>query len=189
MLKKIGKINLLLFLTLSVLFAQSNRGGKISVQLSKKQVEVGEYFTLDIELSGVKGTPEFKLPNLNPLKLMNPNPSVSSQTTIVNGRMSSSRIYSYTLTATKSGKFQIPAFKISIEGRTVSSRPIALQVFKSGEADKAAGKPAFIKTFYSITNPYLNQEVTVRTKLYIRQGVQVNQGQISFGKEPSISGD
>ena len=104
-----------------------------------KIVELGEQFRLAFTLNA-KGQ-NLKLPELSDFDvLMGPSTSQSSSFQIVNGVSSQSVSFSYLfiLRAKKDGRFNIGPASINVNGTTVSSNPLTIEVVK-GSAKPSGG--------------------------------------------------
>ncbi len=104
-----------------------------------KVVELGEQFRLAFTLNA-RGQ-NLKLPELSDFDvLMGPSTSQSSSFQIVNGVSSQSVSFSYLfiLRAKKDGRFNIGPASINVNGTTVSSNPLIIEVVK-GSAKPAGG--------------------------------------------------
>ncbi len=104
-----------------------------------KIVELGEQFRLAFTVNA-KGQ-NLKLPELSDFDvLMGPSTSQSSSFQIINGVSSQSVSFSYlfVLKAKKDGKFTINPASINVNGTTVTSNPITIEVVK-GSAKPAGG--------------------------------------------------
>ena len=110
----------------------------ISADVSAPVVGVGEPFTLSVTVRNAEGAPTLpELPNFD-----NAGTSVSQSVEIVNGRISQSTVYSYTLIAKMEGTFTIPEIILASGGRTYRSSPVTLTVSKDAPA-KAKPKDPF----------------------------------------------
>jgi hypothetical protein len=149
-------------------------------------VEQGEIFSLSVEISGTRKRPTINFPQMSGFQVLNSNPSTSSSMSIINGKTSITQTYTYSLRANSAGNFQIPSFEIILSGKRIKSAPISMKVVKQITSEGAA--EVFLKNEISSANVYINQEVTVSTKLYIKDGVRIYNNNLSFEKEPLFSG-
>lgn len=178
----------ILYIFLVPLFLFAQKGIDLKVYVDKKVAEIEDQIELTIEINGTQKRPSIQLPKLNDFYTVNSIPSTSSNVSIVNGRMTQKVSYVYYLKPKRNGKLVIPSFTIQVEGAKVSSNAISVSVLKNANVNKTKSKAVFIQNSLSTTKPYINQEVTVSTKMYIRQGVRIYNNSISFNKEPAISG-
>src|ERR1700761_8322734 len=98
---------------------------KFTASVSKSQVGVGEQFEVDFTINGT-GT-RFTPPDLSAFQLLSgPNEAVSA--TVINGASTVSTTYSFILSATKEGTFNIPAAAIVVNGHTLISNSLKIKV-------------------------------------------------------------
>lgn len=94
-------------------------------------------------------------------------PSRSVSTTIINGQFSSESGYNYTLQPKKTGKLQIGAASIRVNGKTLRTSPITIEVLDSKQAagnDKA--DPIFMRAIASTEDGWVGQQILLDYKLY-----------------------
>ncbi len=100
-----------------------------------KQVAVGEQFRLSytINTDQAKGFRSGNIPDAFDV-LMGPSTSTQSSFQMVNGHTSSSTsiTYTYILSAKKNGNFTIPAARVTVDGKTITSSELHIKV--AGEA-------------------------------------------------------
>ncbi|MCK4569406.1 MAG: BatD family protein, partial [Bacteroidales bacterium] len=152
-------------------------------------VSVGDRFQLTYTVNAHGG--QFSGPRIKDFRVLSgPNISTSQSYQVINGKMSRSitASYVYYLQAFKEGKFEIPAASISIDGKTISSNPLSIEVLKgnappatvpknqqgtnasgntgqtSGQVD--VGDDVFLKAFISNKNPYQGEQLLVTYKIY-----------------------
>ncbi len=147
--------------------------------VDKNPVGLGDEFTLSFVLngSGMGGGQNLKLPDLAKFRMLSgPNQSTSMQW--VNGRMSSSVTYSYTLQPRELGKVTIGPASIVVGGNTLTSNSISLDVVKSAPkprqqaaAQDVSGQIAdnlFVKAVVSRTRAIQGDQINLTFKLYTR---------------------
>ncbi len=145
--------------------------------VSRNPVGVDETFTYELKVSGAtQSLPDVQLPPLDPFKILS-GPNQSSQFSMVNGAVSVSKSYSVVLLPRRTGKFTIPAVRVTHKGRTYLSNAIELEVTSSG-ALRGGGNPArpgakdsddlFIRAIPSKTTVYVNDQINVSYKVYFR---------------------
>src|SRR6185437_7461528 len=106
----------------------------------------------------------------------------SSQFNFVNGRSSSVVSYNYLVRAAQPGQYTIPAISASVDGKTVTSQPLKLNVLKNGEATPESaviGKNAFLKLVVPKNEAYLGEVLPLEIRLYARQGNLKQQPQLA----------
>ncbi|MGE4384324.1 MAG: BatD family protein [Endomicrobiaceae bacterium] len=95
--------------------------------VSATVVPLNEAFQLTISISGdSRSLPDFSAPTLKDF-----NTYASSQSknfSIVNGKISNTVNYVYTLGPKKTGKYEIPSFKLNYKGETYETQPIQITI-------------------------------------------------------------
>ncbi len=105
--------------------------------VDKNPVSVDDQFTYSLVLSnaGMNGGKNLRLSGLEKFHVLM-GPSTSSSMQIINGAVSSSVTYNYTLQPKDIGKFTIGAASIEAGGKTYSSNPITIEVVKGSAPQK-----------------------------------------------------
>ncbi|MBP8850951.1 MAG: protein BatD [Breznakibacter sp.] len=122
--------------------------------------------------------------------LMGPSTSQSSSIQIINGQMSRSVQFGFTyiLKASKEGTFTIPPATVVVNGNTIQSNSVQIQVLKNqgasqssaaggGESEIVESGSAFndedviVKTYLSKSSVYQGEAVVATTKIYTRIGL------------------
>lgn len=170
---------------------------KFSLSVDKNPVSRDEQFTLECTFSSSGGgsARNFKMPDLSKfLILSGPNQSTSMQ--IINGSVSSTQTYSFTLQARESGNFTIGPATIEAEGNQYTSNTIDITVTKgSGKPQQQqaqnqpdntvqVGNNLFLKTIVDRSRVYQGEQITVTYKIYTRVRI-VNYG---INKLPTMTG-
>lgn len=157
---------------------------KFIASLNKRQVAVGETFQVTFRLEDAQ-TREIEYPDFKNFQLLGgPNTSQSMQ--IINGQMSQSVSYSFYLSASNVGKFQIGSAKATVKGKTYSTDPITVTVVKGNPQPNAAQgsggnqgniskdvmaqikENVFLRATVSKANVYKGEPLTLTYKLYTR---------------------
>ncbi len=178
---------------------------QFTVSVDKKVIALNQSLTLTVQLTSgnmnIPGTPQ--LPSLDGFTIVS-GPNTSTSISFVNGRVSSSKSYSYILVPTKEGKLTIGSAVFNHNGKEYKTIPIEIEVVRSAVSQQPRQKPAppqaqqpgaqdqttdlnkliLLRVFVDKKNPYINEGVTVTYKLYTR--VQVRNYGIS--KPPTATG-
>lgn len=172
-----GVLFFILFIT-NFSFAQ-----KLTAQASKAKVAVGESFQISFSLNSSGSN--FKAPPLNDFNVYS-GPNQSTSMSYINGAMSQSITLSYIVAAKKEGKINIGPASVTVNGATIQSNSIGIEVVKGaanpqsqGNNNQAAQNPSapttenlndnlFVKTIVSKTKAYLGEQITVTHKIYTR---------------------
>ncbi len=169
---------------------------------AKNVVRIGERFNLIYNLNAEGNNfrgPEFK----NFQVLSGPHTSQSSSVQIINGKVSRSVDYTYTyvLTASEEGIFEIPEAQVNVDGEIFTSTAVKIQVIKGATsqpaqqgttskqkstsgADDDYSDDVFITVTASKRNPMQGEQIILTYKLYYR----INISAPEFNKEPSFKG-
>ncbi|MCK5765132.1 MAG: protein BatD [Bacteroidales bacterium] len=167
-------------------------------------VSVGDRFQLTYTVNARGG--QFSGPRIKDFRVLSgPNISTNQSYQVINGKMSQSITVSYVyyLQAFKEGKFNISAASIEIDGKTISSNPLSIEVIK-GNAPPASvpknqqatnasnntgqvdtGDDVFLKAFVNTNNPYKGEQIIVTYKIY---SAMLGISEIDFEKLTSFPG-
>ncbi len=122
--------------------------------------------TFQIQVSNATKSAPPAIPDVDGLSIRSlGTPSRSTQTTIINGSMSStsSVIYSYEVTPTRTGSFRIPPIAIEADGKQLETRAFDFVASKSETGDllfvEVAGKEKEI---------YVGQSLDLTLKIWVR---------------------
>lgn len=168
--------------------------------VDKSTVPLNGYFRLTVEISGPIGKiPKPELPNLSDFYVL-AGPSESSSYQFINGRISASKSWSYTLQPRKAGDFTIGAAKIQYKRETFRTEPIKITVYSSSAPKQSSPQPSqpaapqqipsaepeelFLRAVPNKTTLVQNDAVIVEYKLYFR----VNIGSYETTKIPQTTG-
>lgn len=162
---------------------------------AKSAVLSGEKFQLIYSIN--EEGEDLRLPPLNNFTiLMGPSVMTSSSTQFINGKVTSSKQYSYTyiLKCDKPGKYTIDAAQIMVKGKKYQSNNLTIEVVKDEGGNQASaqqdetqeGSNSFAKDdlFITVTNNkssiYQGEPLVLTTKIYTR----INLDNISDIKHP-----
>ncbi|OFY85099.1 MAG: hypothetical protein A3F72_04970 [Bacteroidetes bacterium RIFCSPLOWO2_12_FULL_35_15] len=176
--KKIGYIIFIFLFTSNVIIAQ-----KFVAQTSRTKVAAGETFQIQFSLNA-NGS-NFKAPALNDFDVYS-GPNQSTSMSYVNGTMSQSVTLSYVIAGKKEGKFTIGPASVTVNGATIQSNSIVVEVSKGnantqnqGSGNQAPQNPSapttenvsdnlFVKTVVNKTKVFQGEQVEVSHKVYTR---------------------
>ncbi len=147
---------IILFLLVNIVFAI------VPASIDRNNIQVGQTFTLNIDVSNTNGTPEIDTLRNNFDILGTSN---SSQMSIINGHMNSQKSIMVTLSPKNPGKQQIPAIKV---GNDVTN-PITIDVSKTPQSIIPKGdtkSQVFIDVSLDSSSTYVNVPVVYSLKLY-----------------------
>ncbi|MDD3266258.1 MAG: BatD family protein [Burkholderiales bacterium] len=146
----------------SLMLISANSWAAINAIIDKTIVEQGQPVNLTITVTSIGASPD-----LSPLQkdFQIVGKSTSSQTSIVNGSVSSQTNISLSLIPNHSGKVVIPSIKIDKD----VTKPITIEVTKNSNAKTAnlPDKAIFLKTSIDKTSSYVGVPVILSVKLYL----------------------
>lgn len=161
---------LLVLCGFSFLIAETWAAPPVQGRLQKSLVGLGETVSLEIV---VEGTADARvsadMPTVAGLRITGPQTSSMSQTSIINGRVESTvtTTLTYQITATKEGTFVIPAFSVSVDGKTSSVGPFRLKAERSPESNQIKLRASLEKARVFVQEP-----VTYHVAWYIATDVK-----------------
>lgn len=176
--KKIVYIIFILLFTSNVTIAQ-----KFVAQTSRTKVAAGETFQIQFSLNA-NGS-NFKAPALTDFEVYS-GPNQSTSMSYVNGTMSQSVTLSYVIAGKKEGKFTIGPANVTVNGATIQSNSIVIEVSKGnantqsqGIGNQAPQNPStpttenvsdnlFVKTVVNKTKVFQGEQIEVSHKVYTR---------------------
>ncbi|HOI33009.1 MAG: BatD family protein [Bacteroidales bacterium] len=147
---------------------------------TKSQVGLNEQFQVVFELNA-EGE-RFKGPNFADWRVLSgPMSSTSSSIQIINGQMTRNftQSYTYIVTATKEGTFEIGSAEIIVDGKTIKSSPVTVKVVKgsssasteSGNQSQGQGitdKDLFLRAIIDKKEVVTGEQVIVTYRIYTR---------------------
>lgn len=183
--KKIG--NMKTWLTVIVLFIATipimAQNATVTATVSSNKVGLSDRFKYTIEVTNSADAKDFRPPSLTDFRILGgPNQSMSYQN--LNGNISQSVAYSYILQPKELGKFTIGAAYVKVNGQTLTSKPITIEVIDkpattdNAKDQKSSSSPTtdletylkdnvFIKTEVSDDEVYKGENIAVTLKLYV----------------------
>lgn len=181
------------------LWAMPAWAGKITAELDRTEVEIGEAAVLTVTIEGERdGEPA--LPDV-PGLIMNQQ-GYSESTVISNGRRVSELSLTLVVRAQKAGDFTIPSIVAMLDGEREATLPLALKVVVagtgSGQAGSGAGAAAppntpknapkgaednggvFVERECAKTDPYVGEQVVCAIRIFHR-------GNLNGGQRPGVN--
>lgn len=170
--------------------------------LSKNPVTQGETFQVTFTLNNIGQN--FRAPSFPGFKILS-GPNQSSGTQVINGKISRSSSFSFILSAEKIGTYTIKPATIKLDGKTVSSNALKIEVVEPSEAEKKRRQQQqqeeeqmqdqanqiirdnlYIKATVSKSNIYRGEQIIATYKLFVNSELNVIDLQVS--KNPSFNG-
>ncbi|MBC7777419.1 MAG: protein BatD [Phycisphaerae bacterium] len=163
-----------LFFNTNFLAAQSNVTFEATV--AAKEVIVGVPFELTFTLKNAEGT-RFTPPSFSGFR--NGGISEMRGMSIINGRSSTNQTWSLELTANKPGIFSIGPATVTSGGRTISTKPLTVNVLLAASNSKTnvnvppgSDDKVFVAAEFDRKEVYVGQQVTWRIRLYTQLSVE-----------------
>ncbi len=101
-------------------------------------------------------------------------PSTSSEISIINGRRTEKRSFTYTLAGKNEGLFTIGSASIQSSGRILTTDPLQIKVDAQAASsdDIVTSELSFLKLEVSDTVAYTGQQILIQVNLYTRENVK-----------------
>ena len=143
--------------------------------VSGKRVVQNGVFDIEFELKDAQGS-NFVPPSFSDFRVVG-GPSRGSRTTIINGQMNSSESWSYSLLATKKGKFTIGPASVNAGSKKLTTQPIVIEVVEGrdlAEIEKDAGSNGQILLVAEIEKKdyYPGQQIILNYRILTSQNIQ-----------------
>lgn len=141
--------------------------GKITLKASRRVVQEGEQFALEVETTDRQEFNRIKsIPGLDKFEVVSQSSTTRMQ--FINGKYSSMVGTSYILLAKEAGRFAIGPIAVKMGKKTVKSNRIKIAV-NAVKVDPNAPRMYFLKAAIEPGTSYLNQQVSYILKFYFRQ--------------------
>lgn len=146
----------------------------VELRLDSPLLELGEAVNVQIICTNTAepGTPEASVPPGLELTLLNPTPSQSSFTQIINGRTSRRATYTYwmRLVARAEGTYTLGPVTVSADGKTYATQPVQVTVRKTqSDASPNGDRIVFAELSVTPTSLYVTQTYTATLNFGIRK--------------------
>lgn len=161
-------INLLLIISFGL-------GQSVNVSIDKNKVAISETIMFSIEFMNSESFGSFDQNALKKDFIIISGPSQQTNIQWVNGKMTSSKKMSWTLSPKKIGKLIIPSFDISVDGKNFISKQLIVDVTK--RLDNIENK-IFLVPEVDKMEAYLGEQITLTYKLYKRVNASIEQYKI-----------
>ncbi len=170
---------ILAMLMMTSVFAVLAQAATITVTTDRSSVGLNESFLMVFESKGsVNGKPDFSPLNKNFQILSN---NESSNMSIVNGKISSSKKWQLTVLARRAGNLPVPAISFGKDRSQPSS--IMVSNARSSSSTSKSNQDVFIEVEVEPKSPYVQSEVIYTVRLFL--AVATTNASLS---EPGISG-
>lgn len=139
-------------LLVASLGAAAVQAAEVRSGISARETYVGIPVTFQVQVANAQDFDPPTLPEIPGLRIQSVGtPARSTQTTIINGSMTSrsSVTYSFSLTPTQPGNFRIPTIAVRADGQTLATKPFEFVASKSETGDllfvEIAGKESTLR--------------------------------------------
>jgi hypothetical protein len=160
----------------------------ISASLSQSETDVDHPVQLEIKIENarISHPPTVAAPGLS-INFA----GTSSRTQILNFQASSVTTFTYIVTPTKEGVFEIPAIEVSAGGKVYRTSSLVLKVVHqdSNNADRApnSDKPYFAELVVPKESAYVGEQIPIELRFYFNQRMQYQP--YPQGQYPLIDGE
>ena len=175
---------------------------ELSVRLDSSAIPVGGYTYLNIEVEG-ESSADVETPQVDGLVFRRS--GNSSNTSIINGRVTRSVTLRFTVLGEKAGEYTIPSIQVETDGQTLQTRALSIKVtdapsssstrtYSSSSTDandsdtltaEDIEKIAFIRLKTSGDTIFVGQKLPLTVKLYLNTKMRFNQ----FNGLPSVENE
>ncbi len=136
---------------------------EVRATVDRSEVAPGESLRLTVEISGAQGA--VNVSGIRDFEVVSR--GTSQNISIVNGQMSKRVNYTYTLMPKKTGRLLIPPLPVDIDGRTLYTEMLAIQVARDGgEQNAGRSSDLFARMSLSEKQVCLGQQFIARLRIY-----------------------
>lgn len=172
---------LLITLLLGIFTTAQAQDAPITAEVSATETSTDEFVILTVTLSGTSALSEPRLPLLDGFQVEGS--GRSSQTSIINGVVSTSATYTYRLRPLEAGELVIGPITAVVDGQEAATDPITLSVEQGTLPPGADPGLAQIdeETFFMVASidnptPYVGEQVVHTVQAYLRMGMSLQAG-------------
>ena len=180
-----------IFLFLSFIAQSIFAQAEFKTTVSKSKLGVNERLRIVFSINK-QGADNFSPPNFKNFNVV-AGPSQSVNQSWINGRVTFSQSYTYFITPKAIGTFTIPEATIQLNGKTLKSNSVKVNVLKAIEIPPNPNDPNYIAqqnvhlvAEISKTRPYVGEGIYVEYKLYVSENISVND--FSVTESPQYNG-
>ncbi len=173
-----AKVGLAAALWLSALLVHA---ATFTASLDRDSITLGERATLALTVEGGSLQTEPAPPEVANLQIVYIGPS--SHFSVINGQVSSSVTYNFTVAPRQAGDYTIPAITVDVGGEKLSSQPLALKVLKPNapapDAINSGAQLAFLKLALPRKQVYVGETFAGQLQLFVRNNAQIGGFQLN----------
>ena len=177
---------------IAVLFSISLFAASFTVNVSQNEIDLSEYVQITYTIEGGSDR-SFSPGEFNGFNVAS-GPNTRSQVSIINGRMTTTKTYSYYLKAKKEGKFTISGGFVYINGKKFNAKLVTINVVKTKQTELADSLSkskqgsfedfVFIDIEFDKDTIYKGEQVITRYTLYTAYNV----ANLHISDQPSFPG-
>ncbi|MEK7434668.1 MAG: BatD family protein [Cyanobacteriota bacterium] len=135
----------------------------LSASIDRNQIKEEERATIILKVSGGDATePDIEFSNDYDIERT----GTSTETEFINGEISSSASYIYTVIPRRTGKIKIKPIRLQIDGKSYSTAEIELSVLKNKPVATKKNASVFVTAQIDNKNPYVNEQVAYTFRFY-----------------------
>jgi hypothetical protein len=162
------------FLWILLAFAAAANGATFTASLDRDTITLGESASLSLAFGGGQPQTPPSPPQIANLQITYVGPS--SQFSVINGQVSSSVTYNFTITPRQAGDYTIPAITADVGGERLTSQALTLKVLKPSapppDAVNSGSQLAFLKLLVPKKEIYVGETVAAQLQIYVMNRVQ-----------------
>lgn len=143
-------------ISLFILLSFWAKAQSFTASTNAKEVVEGQGFEVTFTIQNELNV-DFSPPDFSPAKISE-GPYSGQQTTIINGKRTSKKTYSYVLFYDKPGNYTIPPAKLAIGSKRLETKPISIKVLKAGNKSISKDELLYMESKLSDTTIYVGQQ-------------------------------
>ncbi len=148
------------------------KAASVVASVDVNRISMGEVFTYKVEVNGSEHNPEVNISPVKKIFTIVSGPSQQTNISWVNGKMTSSRTRTWSLTPNREGKLVIPALVVEVGKQTFKTKSITVYVQKGQTQQK--NKDVFLTVDLDKESAYPGEQITVEYKLYTRVDMSID---------------
>ncbi len=149
-------------------------GLSVIATVDQNNLSLDDVFEYTVEATDASENPQVDISPLSKNFLTISGPSQQTNISWVNGRMTSTRSLSWTLSPKKTGHLYIPALSVKLGKSNLKTNPIKIQVLKKATSYKKEDSPNhFIQVQVDKETAYLGEQITVTYQLFTRTDLSI----------------
>ena len=157
---------------MSVAFAQEP---EFRTSVSASKIAQHSVFEVQFELLNANGL-DFRPPSFESFKVVG-GPSIGSSTMVINGAVSRSQSWSYSLLATTQGKLTIGSATVVAGSKKFITRPVSIEVIAQKDIAKqgsssSSREPVLLRAETDRKSYYPGQQIILTYRILFRENVQ-----------------